>query len=125
MMHSILLMNWLVETKRGFPTELEDLIMGGKNYSGPFFDNVPTDPSKWFSDFPPQPLTSSSGAFADELEIPFLETSAKDSINVEQAFLTMAAEIKKKIGNQPTATKSAGTVPMRGQPIQQKANCRG
>lgn len=35
-------------------------------------------------------------AFADELGIPFLETSAKDSINVEQAFLTMAAEIKKK-----------------------------
>ncbi|CAI0378528.1 unnamed protein product [Linum tenue] len=35
-------------------------------------------------------------ALADELGIPFLETSAKDSINVEQAFLTMAAEIKKK-----------------------------
>lgn len=35
-------------------------------------------------------------AFADELGIPFLETSAKDSTNVEQAFLTMAAEIKKK-----------------------------
>ncbi|KRH06047.1 hypothetical protein GLYMA_16G001700v4 [Glycine max] len=35
-------------------------------------------------------------AFADELGIPFLETSAKDSINVEQAFLTMTAEIKKK-----------------------------
>lgn len=35
-------------------------------------------------------------AFADELGIPFLETSAKDSVNVEQAFLTMAAEIKKK-----------------------------
>ena len=35
-------------------------------------------------------------AFADELGIPFLETSAKDSINVEQAFLTMAAEIKKR-----------------------------
>lgn len=35
-------------------------------------------------------------AIVDELEIPFLETSAKDSINVEQAFLTMAAEIKKK-----------------------------
>ena len=39
---------------------------------------------------------SESQAFADELGIPFLETSAKDSINVEQAFLTMASEIKKK-----------------------------
>lgn len=45
--------------------------------------------SKWF---PCDELQ----AFADELGIPFLETSAKDSINVEQAFLTMAGEIKKK-----------------------------
>ncbi|GFP95080.1 RAS-related protein rabd1 [Phtheirospermum japonicum] len=40
--------------------------------------------------------TQTGKAFADELGIPFLETSAKDSINVEQAFLTMAGEIKKK-----------------------------
>ncbi|CAL5401756.1 unnamed protein product [Camellia sinensis] len=39
--------------------------------------------------------TQTAKAFADELGIPFLETSAKDSINVEQAFLTMAGEIKK------------------------------
>ncbi|KAK9213907.1 hypothetical protein WN944_005893 [Citrus x changshan-huyou] len=64
-------------------------------------------------------------AFADELGIPFLETSAKDAINVEQAFLTMAGEIKKKMGNQPTANKSSGTVQMKGQPIQQNSNCCG
>ncbi|KAH9750639.1 ras-related protein RABD1 [Citrus sinensis] len=40
--------------------------------------------------------TQTAKAFADELGIPFLETSAKDAINVEQAFLTMAGEIKKK-----------------------------
>ncbi|KAK1274673.1 Ras-related protein RABD1 [Acorus gramineus] len=39
--------------------------------------------------------TEKAKAFADELGIPFLETSAKDAINVEQAFLTMAGEIKK------------------------------
>ncbi|KAH9300567.1 hypothetical protein KI387_012150, partial [Taxus chinensis] len=33
-------------------------------------------------------------AFADEIGIPFLETSAKNATNVEQAFMTMAAEIK-------------------------------
>ena len=33
--------------------------------------------------------------FADQLKIPFLETSAKDSTNVEQAFLMMAGEIKR------------------------------
>ncbi|KAJ3195396.1 GTP-binding protein of the rab [Irineochytrium annulatum] len=32
--------------------------------------------------------------FADQLQIPFLETSAKNSSNVEQAFLTMAKQIK-------------------------------
>ena len=32
--------------------------------------------------------------FAEEKGIPFLETSAKNASNVEQAFLTMAAEIK-------------------------------
>jgi hypothetical protein len=37
-------------------------------------------------------------AFADEIGIPFLETSAKNSINVEQAFMTMAAEIKNRYG---------------------------
>ncbi|THG01581.1 hypothetical protein TEA_029761 [Camellia sinensis var. sinensis] len=68
--------------------------------------------------------TQTAKAFADELGIPFLETSAKDSINVEQAFLTMAGEIKKKMGSQPNANKkSPGNVQIKGQPIQQKSNC--
>ncbi|KAF9687658.1 hypothetical protein SADUNF_Sadunf02G0116000 [Salix dunnii] len=33
-------------------------------------------------------------AFADEIGIPFMETSAKDATNVEQAFMAMAAAIK-------------------------------
>ncbi len=37
-----------------------------------------------------------SQEFADSLKIPFLETSAKNASNVEQAFLTMAAEIKSR-----------------------------
>lgn len=36
--------------------------------------------------------------FADHLRIPFLETSAKNATNVEQAFMTMAAEIKNRVG---------------------------
>ncbi|PNX96050.1 ras-related protein RABD1-like [Trifolium pratense] len=69
--------------------------------------------------------TQTAKAFADELGIPFLETSAKDSINVEQAFLTMAAEIKNKMGSQPTGSKSSESVQMKGQPIPQKTNCCG
>lgn len=67
--------------------------------------------------------TETAKAFADELGIPFLETSAKDSINVEQAFLTMAAEIKKKMGSQPSSSMSSGNVQMKGQPIEQKSSC--
>jgi len=36
--------------------------------------------------------------YADSLGIPFLETSAKNATNVEQAFMTMAAEIKNRMG---------------------------
>lgn len=34
--------------------------------------------------------------FADSIGIPFMETSAKDSTNVEQAFMAMAASIKNR-----------------------------
>lgn len=35
-------------------------------------------------------------AFADEIGIPYIETSAKNATNVEQAFMAMAAEIKNR-----------------------------
>lgn len=46
----------------------------------------------------PPLLFSPYQEFADSLGIPFLETSAKNATNVEQAFMTMAAEIKKRMG---------------------------
>ncbi|KAF9599232.1 hypothetical protein IFM89_036358 [Coptis chinensis] len=36
-------------------------------------------------------------AFADEIGIPFMETGAKSSTNVEQAFMAMASEIKNQV----------------------------
>jgi Ras-related protein Rab-1A len=54
-------------------------------------------------------------ALADKLDIPFLETSAKVATNVEKAFLTMAAEIKKTVATQPTTTTTAKTVVPTGQ----------
>ncbi|KAI8606945.1 ras-related protein rab-1A [Chytriomyces sp. MP71] len=42
--------------------------------------------------------TNAAKEFAGTLEIPFLETSAKNSSNVEQAFLTMAKQIKDRMG---------------------------
>ncbi|XP_024314880.1 ras-related protein RABD1 isoform X2 [Brachypodium distachyon] len=41
--------------------------------------------------------TEEAKALADSLGMTFLETSAKESINVEKAFLTMSSEIKKRL----------------------------
>jgi len=46
--------------------------------------------------------------FAEQLGIPFLETSARTSTNVEQAFLTMAAEIKNRVGPVGAGGPSSG-----------------
>ncbi|BBG98881.1 RAB GTPase homolog 1A [Prunus dulcis] len=67
--------------------------------------------------------SEASKAFADELGIPFLETSAKNSTNVEQAFMTMVAEIKNRIATQPMSVNKPSTVHMRGQPVVQKTTC--
>lgn len=63
--------------------------------------------------------------FADKLEIPFLETSAKAATNVEKAFLTMAAEIKNTIASQPQAMKTDGkkTVDVQGADIAPSGGC--
>ncbi|KAH8829524.1 small GTP-binding protein [Flagelloscypha sp. PMI_526] len=44
--------------------------------------------------------------FADQLSIPFLETSAKNATNVEQAFLTMAKQIKDRYAAGPGKTQT-------------------
>ena len=41
--------------------------------------------------------SSRASALADEYEIKFLETSAKNNINVEQAFYTIARDIKRRL----------------------------
>jgi len=62
-------------------------------------------------------------AFADELTIPFLETSAKNATNVEQAFLTMAAQIKNKMQSNPPPTARTKNLTELGnsQPVNQKS----
>jgi len=47
--------------------------------------------------------TQTAKDFAESLAIPFLETSAKNATNVEQAFMTMASEIKNRMATAPTA----------------------
>jgi Ras-related protein Rab-1A len=48
--------------------------------------------------------------YADQLGIPFLETSAKNATNVEQAFMTMAAEIKNRMGPAPSPADNKPSV---------------
>jgi len=62
--------------------------------------------------------------FADGLNVPFLETSAKNSTNVEQAFTTMAGEIKRRIASQqtPGGASSGVRLPPPGQRIDTKKN---
>lgn len=59
------------------------------------------------------PRLTGQQEFADSLGIPFLETSAKNASNVEQAFLTMARQIKERMGtttvnNKPTVQVGQG-----------------
>jgi len=64
--------------------------------------------------------------YADSLGIPFLETSAKNSTNVEQAFLTMASEIKNRMAaSQPGQTGTKPTIkPGGGTPVaKQDSGC--
>ncbi|KAB5564683.1 hypothetical protein DKX38_004737 [Salix brachista] len=63
-------------------------------------------------------------AFADEIGIPFMETSAKNAINVEQAFMAMASDIKNRMASQPAANNARPpTVQIRGQPVNQNSGC--
>ncbi len=63
--------------------------------------------------------------YANQLGIPFLETSAKNATNVEQAFMTMAAEIKNRVGPPSSATEPNKNVKIDGgRPVENnKSGC--
>lgn len=55
--------------------------------------------------------TEQGQALADELNIPFLEVSAKSNINVNKAFYSLASDIKKRLidsSRNDTVAQSAG-----------------
>ncbi|CAI9101234.1 OLC1v1038508C1 [Oldenlandia corymbosa var. corymbosa] len=63
-------------------------------------------------------------AFADEIGIPFMETSAKNASNVEQAFMAMAAAIKSRMASQPARDNAKlPNVNIKGQPVAQSSGC--
>lgn len=66
--------------------------------------------------------------FAEKLQIPFLETSAKTATNVDTAFLTMAKElIKTKEASNPNPNRGGGDVVLKqvgGQKPDKKKCCK-
>ncbi|VVC88387.1 unnamed protein product [Leptidea sinapis] len=69
---------------------------------------------------------TTANQYAEQLGIPFLETSAKNSTNVEQAFMTMAAEIKARVGPPSAGAAPAGAAVKidQGRPIETgKSSC--
>jgi len=70
--------------------------------------------------------TESAKEFADSVNIPFLETSAKNATNVEDAFMTMAGEIKKRMASAPMAAegnKSKITVTGKTESVKSSSCC--
>lgn len=58
--------------------------------------------------------TEAAKEFAGQVNIPFLETSAKNATNVEDAFMTMAGEIKKRMATAPTAEGNKSKIHVSG-----------
>lgn len=68
--------------------------------------------------------TCSAKEYADKLGIPFLETSAKSNRNVQEVFLTMAAEIKNQIGATLHNPRGISLNPFSSRPIEQSLAIR-
>merc|ERR1712187_733013 len=75
---------------------------------------------------PPKKVVSYDEAkeLADSLSVQFMETSAKNAHNVEQAFQTMAKNIKQRVASQPTPNRAPGgqSLPT-GRPVNQGGGC--
>ena len=68
--------------------------------------------------------TEQGKEFAESLNIEFLETSAKTAVNVENAFMIMASQIKARMKTQPSAGANKAGVSLKSQKIgQQSTGC--
>uniref|UniRef100_A0A7S0L119 Uncharacterized protein n=1 Tax=Coccolithus braarudii TaxID=221442 RepID=A0A7S0L119_9EUKA len=68
--------------------------------------------------------TSKGKALADEYGISFFETSAKNNINVSEAFTSIAKNIKARLMDNPdAAVPSGGGVKLDGKSSEQKKKC--
>jgi len=61
--------------------------------------------------------------FAESLQVPFLETSAKNSTNVEEAFITMAREIKQRMAVPSTSGGGKENINLTSTSVSGKKDC--
>lgn len=59
---------------------------------------------------------------ADNFNMPFIETSAKNAHHVEEAFVTMAAEIKSRVQVSMNQSRPVSTAKLNAQPIRQSTS---
>lgn len=96
--HSFLhIKQWLLEIDRHASENVNRLLVGNK------IDKKARQVS-----------TEEAQAFADELGISFIETSAKDSVNVDQAFAIIADQIKQRT---VTTNATKPTISLHSKPI--------
>ncbi|KAF7242272.1 Ras-related protein Rab-1A [Varanus komodoensis] len=101
---------WLEEINRYASENVNKLIVGNKSDLA----------SKKAVDY------ATAKEYADSLGVPFLETSAKTATNVEQAFLTMAAEIKNRVSSGPTQNDShKSSLHIQSGPLRQEGSGQG
>jgi len=65
--------------------------------------------------------TAQAKEFADSLGIPFIETSAKCASNVEDAFITMASEIKKKMASSTPQQRHVVSIKPQSEEVSRKS----
>ncbi|KAF8326037.1 GTP-binding protein ypt1 [Cantharellus anzutake] len=87
---------WLDEIDQSGPPGVNKLLVGNK------------------SDLTSQRVVSHAVAkgFADRLSVPFLETSAKNAVNVEEVFLTIAKQLKDSMESISTPTNDSSRANM-------------
>lgn len=99
---------WLSEIDRYASEKVNTLLVGNK------------------SDLTAKKVVSYEAAkeFADSVNMEFLETSAKNSTNVEKAFMAMAQQIKERMAKQPLNTGGAsGPITDLGNTEQVESGC--
>lgn len=99
--------DWFVEVNRYSPEGTSKILVGNKTDKSDKV--VPTEKAQ---------------AFADKLGIPFIETSALDSTNVEQAFITVTRDLlKSRVASGAITKRSSSSTALKFTPTKKSSCC--